>query len=105
MNHAGTAQDWLNEWDVSSLTNDLQALIDERLRSGAIIRPSIAESPVRELFRRYNEIRVKADLVFGAQIPIIGFVIRIVARIIFMGKVWEAQQRLLHALVDEVDPI
>lgn len=58
------------------------------------------------LFHKYEVARTRSDLIPGlSKLPIVGFFIRTLMRIIFSGKVWAAERHLLHEIINALSDL
>jgi hypothetical protein len=97
----------VNKETAAEQQDKLQALVDD-LEARLMQRLAPAETPpddfseLRAQLEAYDVMRTKPDMVPGANLPVIGVVIRSAVRVLLLGKVWAAERQLLLALVEQV---
>lgn len=108
---AGAAEDPLGECDFSTLIEDLEHLLAERL-AGRFVQPASVPAriprnyqPLQELFAQYDAMRVQADVAPAAKLPVVGSVLRMFLRVLLLGKVWAAERQLLQAILQQMGAV
>lgn len=109
--HMGEAQDPLNECDLTILIDDLETALAKRMKTWRQDHSGLSSNnplpdlhstrqiSLQHLFMEYDIIRTRADTLPGASLPILGFIIRMLARIMLAGKVWAAERNLLEEII------
>ena len=115
LNIMGAAEDPLDECDFSTLVDDLNALLAERLESWQMqaiegesfqlpmAKNGIQRTLLQALFLKYDVARTQADSLPGANLPVIGVLLRVLIRTALAGKVWAAERQFLQAVLEKID--
>lgn len=103
----GFAEDPLCECDFSTLIEDLDVLLVERVkvwqREISGFDAARQDQKIQTLFQKYDALRAQADSFPGAKVPVIGIAIKTLARVGLIGKVWAAERQLMHALIQKLN--
>lgn len=108
LSDAGAAEDPLGECDFSTLIEDLETLLADRL-GGRYVQPLSTQTatshnaqPLQELFAEYDALRVQADVSPISKLPLIGSVLRMFLRVMLLGKVWAAERQLFRGMLQQI---
>jgi GT2 family glycosyltransferase len=105
----GEAADPLNECDFLTLVDDLNTVLEERSKVwqatqvATLLQPHVDHNSrlesLHQHFHEYDLARLRADRLPGAKVPVFGFLIRVLGRIVFAGKVWASERQLLKEII------